>query len=421
MAVIFLILLFLPRSDGQIIGGDTTYYYSYLRSIAIDGNFDISNEVTLYNSKYRAPGTPEMAPDYVFSIGPALLWLPFFLLGHFIALGLNAFGAGINADGFSLFEQRFVAAGSFLYGLAGLFLTVGFLRKYFRRETAEWGMIVTFASTSIFYYLLFDPLMSHSVEIFSIGLMLFLSEKLRENDRYRWFIMGCAVGLAGIVRWQNVIFGFITAGLIIDDVIKIERLKRLVTGIKLTAMAILGFAMVFAIQSYFWKVTLDTWITIPQNATYEKQYFNIFDNHWWRVLTSLSRGWFTWHPFNLIGIIGIIIFKNKLLRLALLMVVVVDVLATGGVIDWFAPWSFGQRRLIGVTPLIMLGVCQVIEWLRERRRMMVFSAASIILVLWNCAFVVQYTLRLIPMVESPTFKQVFWDKFLLPWIVLSKF
>jgi hypothetical protein len=79
-------------------GGDDTGYYSYLRSIFFDGDIDFINE------RYYAHINRFNSTGYVFSnwqIGQAVLYLPFFMLGHFLALFYSALGYPIKADGYS--------------------------------------------------------------------------------------------------------------------------------------------------------------------------------------------------------------------------------------------------------------------------------------------------------------------------------
>src|SRR5438552_1720015 len=79
----FLALLRVPRVDGQLLGSDGVYYYVYLRSLVIDHDLDFTNEYTYYHvSTATAPKTPTNLAPNKYAIGPALLWMPFFLAAH---------------------------------------------------------------------------------------------------------------------------------------------------------------------------------------------------------------------------------------------------------------------------------------------------------------------------------------------------
>ena len=90
----FLVLLRAPRIDGQLIGSDGVAYYVYVRSLVIDNDLDFTNEYTYFQLKPAA--FTRTSVGYIgnkYAIGPALLWMPFFLAAHAIALAARAWVA----------------------------------------------------------------------------------------------------------------------------------------------------------------------------------------------------------------------------------------------------------------------------------------------------------------------------------------
>ena len=69
---------YLENIERRIRGNDSVYYYSYLRSAFFDRDLNFENEWAHFY------GAPENRPyhDNIFSIRPAILWTPFFALGH---------------------------------------------------------------------------------------------------------------------------------------------------------------------------------------------------------------------------------------------------------------------------------------------------------------------------------------------------
>jgi hypothetical protein len=119
----FLALLRVPRVDGQLIGSDGAYYYVYVRSLVIDHDLNFANEYAYYRLSAITNGpTPTGLAPNKYAIGPALLWMPFFLAAHLIALVGRALGFGIVADGYGYLYQAAISIGSIVYGTLGFWL-----------------------------------------------------------------------------------------------------------------------------------------------------------------------------------------------------------------------------------------------------------------------------------------------------------
>ena len=116
---------YLENIERRIRGNDSVYYFSYLRSAFFDRDLNFENEWAHF---YGAPENSPY-PVNVFSIGPAILWTPFFALGHVTTLAARFWGYDIDVDGYSKFYQAFVYIGNSLYGLVGVLLTALFLKN----------------------------------------------------------------------------------------------------------------------------------------------------------------------------------------------------------------------------------------------------------------------------------------------------
>src|SRR5215216_1367299 len=128
----FLALLRVPRVDGQLVGSDGVFYYIYARSLVIDHDLDFANEFAYFQvppAKYSL--TPIGRVPNKYAIGPALLWMPFFLAAHLIALLGGALGLRILADGYGYFYQAAISIGSIVYGTLGFWLAFVCARRMF--------------------------------------------------------------------------------------------------------------------------------------------------------------------------------------------------------------------------------------------------------------------------------------------------
>ncbi len=168
----FLVSIPLPRADGELLGGDGFGYYVYLPSVVLDHDLDFSNQAAALTSRGGIPlsrRTPSGLPANVWPAGPALLWLPFFLLAHGLAIVLNAMGAGIRLDGCGYWHQSFVIAGNIAYGGMGLAFAFDAARRVVAPAGALWAALLLTCAGNLVYYLTGEPSMSHPVSLFAVA------------------------------------------------------------------------------------------------------------------------------------------------------------------------------------------------------------------------------------------------------------
>ncbi|MBI2840851.1 MAG: hypothetical protein HYX75_21245 [Acidobacteria bacterium] len=144
------------------IGGDGLCYYAYLRSAALHGDLDFTDEFGDYS--FGTPGLPDprlkTATGLVgnpFSIGPAILWAPFFTLGHSIALL-----RGHTTDGYSKPYVDAVIPGTELYALLGLTLCVATIRLLVPGSAATFAVIGLWLASPLTEYFRHEGSMSHA-------------------------------------------------------------------------------------------------------------------------------------------------------------------------------------------------------------------------------------------------------------------
>src|SRR5262249_40881489 len=132
----FLLALVLGRADGprdgqkfNLVTSDGRFYYAYLPAVLLDGTLDFEGQ---YRRHWGSAFVPLLLPDrpglgYArnkFPVGQPLTLLPFFLLGHGLALGLRALtgSAWFACDGYSVPYQ--VCCLAAVAGLAWLTLVL---------------------------------------------------------------------------------------------------------------------------------------------------------------------------------------------------------------------------------------------------------------------------------------------------------
>src|SRR4051794_19724951 len=103
-------------------GADSPSYYVFLRSAAFDHDIDSTNEWQHWGYAPRARTVTGMATS-PHSVGPAILWAPFFALAHAQVRVMQALGHDAGpADGYSQPYLRATGLGTIVIALFGAFL-----------------------------------------------------------------------------------------------------------------------------------------------------------------------------------------------------------------------------------------------------------------------------------------------------------
>ena len=88
---------------GQLLNPDGIGYFSYTRSLIMDRDLKLSNELKAYNVSQNSVYFYPTHDDYIsnlFAIGTSLAWIPSFLLAHLLTLLINLFaGSALATDG----------------------------------------------------------------------------------------------------------------------------------------------------------------------------------------------------------------------------------------------------------------------------------------------------------------------------------
>src|SRR5262249_19362940 len=141
---------------GGRLGGDGVSYYVFVRSLAKDGDVDLANEYAHYGmlerSDLRVPTKTGLRRS-IFSIGPALVWLPSFLGGEVIGRAEQLLGLAVDLPGSGPVHVNAVALGSLLYGFATVWLVHAVLRRHFTEGLALGAALLVWGATFLPWYM----------------------------------------------------------------------------------------------------------------------------------------------------------------------------------------------------------------------------------------------------------------------------
>lgn len=389
-------LITLPAVTTRLYASDEIEYFAWLRSVAFDRDVDFENEYqhfydsgvarsALFHETFLERTNEAGRRKNYTPVGSAILWAPFYGVGHLVALA-----TGAPTDGYSAPYVKAVAYGSACYGFAAVLLSAAIARRLIGHGTA--ATIAIWLGTPLLFYMYVAPVFSHACSAFGVALFLWIWLRVRE----RWSIRGAVLlGLSGalmaMVRDQDVFF---VVGPALDFARTSWRRGALPIAPAIAAMAafVIGYLPQLA-GSFALLGHLGPARDVQNKMTWSAP-------HALGVLFSAGHGFFFWTPVALLAAAGLALLARHRAshadaawvgRLALVMFLV-QIYVTGSVESWTSAGGFGQRRFVALTPLLVLGLAALADaWRRSTRaRAWPILVATVLCVWWNLGLIVQF-------------------------------
>lgn len=373
-----LLLALLPLSlaalylQPQRVASDGIFYFAPLHSLVVDHDLDFENEYRVLGARpgyFQRTVTGRLPNNY--SIGPALAWLPSYLVAHGLA-GLGLY----RPTGFGYPYFSAIATTSALVGFLGVVFVYRLVLAYFDEKVAIAASLLTWLGTFHVWYMVFEPSMSHALAMSTVAGFLLLTHRGIRGGR-SFFVAGLVGGLVALMRWQNVLFLSVALVVTLAERRRGPTLRELAAGSA-------GFFLVFAPQLLYWKALYGSFLLVPQGGGYIDWSSPRIEE----VLFSSRHGLLSWAPVLWVALAGIPDFVRRVPALgwALVGSALGTLYVNASVHDWWAGASFGSRRFDGALPLVALGLASAIAWLAPRMARHPFATVGLALapfVVWN--------------------------------------
>ena len=366
------------RPDFRPIYWDAISYYAYLPATFIyhDLSLDFTRgrDIDMYK-----PFWPETAPNGGLSIkttmGIAFLYAPFFFVAHVYALL-----TGVEASGFSQPYQFAIGLSGVVYGLWGLWLMGGVLRRYFPDVTVAATIVFFSLGTNLYNYITYETSISHAFNFFLIAWALKMNQKWHDEPNTRtsfWF--GFLIGWITLVRPTNIIFLFVPLFFGLGSPLFKEKYRLIAKNPRWLLYAVFGAFLIGFPQLIYWKLNTDQWLFF--SYTGEKFYFS--RPYILEFLFSYRKGWLLYSPLILFSFIGLFTLRgnarNYLLPVLLIIPLLIYLLSC-----WWTWWfgaSFGARPMVDWYPLLMIPFAAWLHYLWRRIWLIKIPATLILLFL----------------------------------------
>jgi hypothetical protein len=376
---------------GARLQSDGFYYFSYLRSLVFDRDVEFSNDYRMLGLGDKAhlfQPTPTGYAQSAWTIGPAIVWSPFFAAAHPIARALNAQGADVSTNGISYPYRQAVCIAGLFYALLGCWFTYRLVLVFFDTKLAVVSVVFVVAGSFMLWYVVKEPSMTHAPSMAgAAGLTWFWVATHGRRTRLQWALLGLLAGFITLIRWQNALFAILPAAEALVLLVKAVRTKdtRLATdtltaGALFTLCAVLGFLP----QMLAWKSIYGSYLAVspvgPQIRWWDPQLVDI--------LWSSRNGLFSWSPILYIGAVGLVAFAyvRPAIGIPSMLAIAVMIYFNASIQDWWGSAGFGGRRFDGTLPLFALGVAAFADRAAaaaRRHPMRVVGAGGALVVLWN--------------------------------------
>lgn len=287
----------------KTVYGDGIYYYAWLAGEA---------------SKY--------------SVGPALFWAPAYLLTH---------------------SQIVVGATSVLATIFSLILLWNLLLKYFSKTISIMTVAAIAGATNLLFYGSIDVVNSHALSFFAAVVFLTLLMQKYKS----WFAIGAALGLLGLMRIQDLIYGI----LLLPFITK----KNII-------LIIAGFLLIFSPQFLAWQLTSGKfWV----NPYFLHEGFNFTSPHIVGALFGLQNGLFLWTPMTLLGAVGLLQSR----RFAMILVFLLELYVVASWSTWWQGASYSGRMFVSTLPILSFGIASIFSLFTRYKWTKTYYLVSIII------------------------------------------
>jgi hypothetical protein len=392
----------------EIIRSDGIGYYSYLPAIFIyhDYKFSFIDNIKKKHDKanYEAiflTSTSNGKVDKYF-IGLSLLWLPFFLIAHFLSHLL-----GLQSDGYSLLYQISLLMAANFYLWLGCRYTRKMLLQYLIPQSVVAFIILLLVfGTNLSFYTTFDPELSHVYSFAMIAAFLyFIHSFFKSENKKHLYISIFIFGIIVLVRPSNAVVALVIPffGWNYKTFMKIikKHLKDIVIGFLLLLTMISLQLVLYYLQTGHFIV----W-------SYGEERFYFANPQMFNVLVSYRKGLFVYVPLSLVSLVGLVFLYrvNKFQFAAFLFSIL---LFTYVISCWWCWWygaSFGQRAFVDYYSLLGLLLGFTYSVSKNKYYRLLFFMITLLVVPYSSILSYQYRNYIIDWGEMN--KNKFWFTFL---------
>ena len=141
------------------------------------------------------------------SVGPAIAWMPFYVIGHAGASYLAARGVQAAVDGSSYPYRQAICVAGLFYGLLGFWFCYRLAARHYSGGLAILSTAALALGSFMLWYVVKEPTMSHATSMCAVAAFIYAWDMTRgRRSAWQWAALGLLGGLMLAIRWQNLVF-----------------------------------------------------------------------------------------------------------------------------------------------------------------------------------------------------------------------
>lgn len=356
---IVLILLFIIISWIRItkltdneLSWDVFGYYIYLPATFIHHDpmltdiswiHEIRSQKTISWTIFQLSTGPDNNIIYFFFMGMSFLYLPFFLIGHIIALSTD-----YAVDGFSLPYQYSIAIGCLIYTFIGLYYLRKILLQYFDDKITSLVLFLIVIGTNCLHHVTVKNLETVNFLFALVAITTWYTIRWHQNPKLKYItIVGISIAITTVVKPSEIMSVLIPVFWGVYDKksfqVKIFLVKQ---NYRQIIIAVLISFVVFIPQIVYWKVA--TGYFIYDSYKNPGVGLDLLSPHLYDALFSFRKGWLLYTPIMIFALIGFyFMFKsNKKLFYVSLIYFLASLYIITSWTEWWYGGGYSNRPLI---------------------------------------------------------------------------
>ena len=382
-----------PQKPLKITEWDANGYYLYLPSILLYHDYKKLEWLEAIDQKYRVTGGSGHGGDgyqvktadngnYVFMYqgGVAIMELPFYFIGHFIATH-----SSYPPDGFSPPYQYSLAFGIIFYSLLAALMIRRVLLIYFSDIVTTITLLLVCLATNFIQYSAVDSGQSHAYIFLLYPIVLYATYKWHQRPTALWAgMLGFVCGLATACRPTEAIVIFIP---IFWDTHTREAAREKWAKVRsyrshIICAALFGLLGVLP-QLLYWKAASGSFV-FDVGSKWK------FLNPYFRVLFGFEKGWFIYTPITLFFVAGMFFMRGCQFRKSVLWFCLLNIYIVIAWDDWRYGGSYSTRALVQSYPVFALPLASMIDAVLKSKWKVPFLALAVYLTGVNLFQITQY-------------------------------
>jgi hypothetical protein len=372
LSVLFVAYPMVSGIPASVITWDVFGYYLYLPLTFIYNDLNLDNPQVVYDLIEQYGNTDTFYQAYQldngnwvmkYPMGMALFYLPFFLLGHIVALGTD-----YPVDGLSAPYQYSMILGSLFYTIAGIWMLRKILLHFFGDKHAAFLMLFICIGTN--YLVMNGEGFGTTGVVLFAGVCFLIIQTIqwhREATFWRSITIGVILGLMTIARPTSAVYVLIPLLWGVDSgKAMVNKLKLLFTKQpKHTLWILAGGLLMLLPQMLYWYVYTGEWIFMSYNNPGEG--LDLTSPHTVNFLFSFRKGWYIYTPVMVLATVGFAaMYKYRrdffwpLFTFFLLNLYLVSSWTT-----WWYAFSYSQRAMLESYPVMAISLGYGIRYARR--------------------------------------------------------